>query len=39
MNNYSRFLTPNCRPHSHATMKGKSSTVSDNEDIEPLVNY
>ena len=37
--NYSRFLTSNCWPHSHAMLKGKSGTVSDNEDIEPLVNY
>lgn len=39
MTNYSRFLTSNCRPHSHAILKGKSGTVSDIEDIEPLVNY
>lgn len=34
-----RVLTSNCTPHSHAMLKGKSSTVSDNEDIEPLVKY
>ena len=39
MTNYSRFLTWNWRPLSLAMLQGKSSTVSDNEDIEPLVNY
>ena len=39
MTNYSSFLTSNCRPHSHVILKGKSDTVSDNEDIELLVNY
>ena len=36
MTNYLRFLTRNCRLHSHAKLKGESLTVSDNEDIEPL---
>lgn len=39
MSNYSRFLPWNCRPHSHATLEEKSGTVSDNEDIEPLVYF
>ena len=39
MTNYSRFLTSNCRLHSPALLKGKSGTVGDNEDIEPLVKY
>ena len=33
MTNYSRLLTSNCRPHSHAMLEGKSGTVSDNEHI------
>ena len=37
MTKYSRFLTSNCGPHSHVMLKGKSGTVSDNEDIKPLV--
>ena len=39
MTNYSRFSTSNSRPHSHVMLKGKSGTVIDNEDIEPLVCY
>ena len=39
MTHYSRFLTSNCRLYSHAMLEGKSSTVSDFEDIEPLANY
>lgn len=39
MTNYSCFQTSNCRLHSHAMLKGKSGTVSDNEYIEPLVTY
>ena len=39
MNHYSRFLTSNCRLYSHTMLEGKSGTVSDFEDIEPLVNY
>ena len=40
MTNYSRFPTSNCRRHSHTMLpKGKSGTVSDNKDIEPLVTY
>ena len=39
MTNFSRFPTSNGRPHAHAMLKGKTGTVSNNEDIEPLVNY
>ena len=39
MTNYPRFQTSNCRSHSHTKLKGKSGTVNDIEDIEPLVNY
>ena len=39
MSSYSRFLTSDCRPHSHANMKGKSGTVRDDEDIEPLLKF
>lgn len=39
MTNYSRFMTLNSRLHSHALLKGKSGTVGDNEEFEPLVKY
>lgn len=38
MTDYSRFPTSNSRPRANAMLKGKSGTVSDKEDIEPLVN-
>ena len=39
MTNYSCFLTSDCGPHSYTKFMGKSGTVSDNEDIKPLVKY